>query len=318
MADLITVIPVYNGERYLATTLDSVAKQTEKPDRVVIIDNCSTDNTKSVVESFSGVKCEWRQNSTNLGLFGNLNKALEFTSETEFLHLLHADDRVKPEFYRVAKAALAPIAGRSLFRSEVQFIDREGKPVDGSAKGVQTSSVVREANDFISARAELRPIYFPGVLLKTARLRSPCSFLLDMPQLADHVFWGEWASHCVAIIETSAVLAEYRVHPDADTARNTRNLQAWVADEWRAMELVAGLIRESPLKKALRTQKQKLLFAARSSVKLRQLQDAPPELKESIRDLTRQRVSTLHWLAGSLAAKTRDQFTPPLGTITEF
>ena len=42
---IITVIPVYNGERFILETLDSLASQTLKPDRVIVIDDASTDNT---------------------------------------------------------------------------------------------------------------------------------------------------------------------------------------------------------------------------------------------------------------------------------
>jgi glycosyltransferase involved in cell wall biosynthesis len=36
---LLTIIPVYNGEPFLAQTLESIARQTLRPDRVVMLDN---------------------------------------------------------------------------------------------------------------------------------------------------------------------------------------------------------------------------------------------------------------------------------------
>mgnify|MGYP002836400680 FL=1 len=48
MSRLVTVIPVYNGERFLQATLESVAAQTRRPDRVIIQDNCSTDGTAAI------------------------------------------------------------------------------------------------------------------------------------------------------------------------------------------------------------------------------------------------------------------------------
>src|SRR5215471_7864529 len=96
---LITVVPVFNGAEYIVQTLQSVANQTLRPDRLVVIDNCSTDNTQELVEEFRAFRCSWRQNEKNLGLFGNCNRALEFAEQAEYLHLLCADDIIKPDFY---------------------------------------------------------------------------------------------------------------------------------------------------------------------------------------------------------------------------
>ena len=52
MSRLVTVIPVYNGERFLRATLESVVAQTRRPDRVIIQDNCSTDGTAAIAKEF--------------------------------------------------------------------------------------------------------------------------------------------------------------------------------------------------------------------------------------------------------------------------
>jgi len=46
------VIPVYNEEKHLATCLDSVMAQTEKPDEIIIVDNNSTDATAAIARRY--------------------------------------------------------------------------------------------------------------------------------------------------------------------------------------------------------------------------------------------------------------------------
>lgn len=46
------VIPVYNAERTIIRTLESIVNQSVKPYEVILINDCSTDNTKTVCENF--------------------------------------------------------------------------------------------------------------------------------------------------------------------------------------------------------------------------------------------------------------------------
>lgn len=50
------IIPVYNEEKYIAECLDSIAKQTIKPDEVIMVNNNCTDNTLTVVKNYPFVR----------------------------------------------------------------------------------------------------------------------------------------------------------------------------------------------------------------------------------------------------------------------
>lgn len=52
--DISVIIPVYNREDTLRTTLDSVARQTELPGEIIIVDNNSTDGSVGVAQEFAG------------------------------------------------------------------------------------------------------------------------------------------------------------------------------------------------------------------------------------------------------------------------
>ena len=95
MSRLVTVIPVYNGERFLEATLESVASQTRRPDRVIIQDNCSTDGTHRIAKTFEKEGFEWRLTDEHVGSTENFNNALHYAEEADVLHLLTADDLIK-------------------------------------------------------------------------------------------------------------------------------------------------------------------------------------------------------------------------------
>ena len=121
--NLITVIPVYNGERFIRQTLESVARQTLRPDRLIVLDNCSTDGTEKIVKEFKPIQCEWIRNPQNLGLFGNCNRALEFAPQTKYFHLLCADDLIEPSFYERLVRELDTCDGFGLAYSLDERID---------------------------------------------------------------------------------------------------------------------------------------------------------------------------------------------------
>ena len=46
------IIPMYNVEKYIGECLDSILNQTFQDFEVIVVDDCSTDNSRAVVESY--------------------------------------------------------------------------------------------------------------------------------------------------------------------------------------------------------------------------------------------------------------------------
>ena len=53
------IIPMYNAARFISQTLKSLLYQTMQDFEVVVVDDCSTDNSVEVVEGFKERFCEW-------------------------------------------------------------------------------------------------------------------------------------------------------------------------------------------------------------------------------------------------------------------
>ncbi len=47
------IIPVYNGERYLAEAIDSILMQAVKPLEIIVVDDGSTDESEKVAKKFA-------------------------------------------------------------------------------------------------------------------------------------------------------------------------------------------------------------------------------------------------------------------------
>ena len=67
-------IPAYNGERTIASALESITKQTKKFDEIIVVNDCSTDKTLKILNSFQNIKII--NNSRNEGLPKTRNIAI--------------------------------------------------------------------------------------------------------------------------------------------------------------------------------------------------------------------------------------------------
>ena len=95
------VVPAFNEEAGLPDTLEALLKQTEKAERIVVVDDCSTDRTRAVALSYPGVECITP--SQNLGSKAKAqNYALEFIEEDLVLPV-DADTVLRPTYLSLIK-----------------------------------------------------------------------------------------------------------------------------------------------------------------------------------------------------------------------
>jgi glycosyltransferase involved in cell wall biosynthesis len=92
---LTVVMPVYNGAAFIAEALESVLAQGFGDFRLVVCDNCSSDETPEVVARFRDSRLAYHRNARNLGLVGNTNRCLEL-ADTELVCIFHHDDVMLP------------------------------------------------------------------------------------------------------------------------------------------------------------------------------------------------------------------------------
>lgn len=309
-ATITTVIPVYNGERHISETLDSLARQTRRPDRVIIVDDGSTDRTRDIALQFKGLKCEWAPNEKNLGLFPNHNVALRFAAETKFLHILHANDLVSPRFFERLVPLIENAPGYAMAYCGHVFIREDGSVTEqkGSIKGTQPRRL--SVAHFLGWQSELKAIQLHSAVVKSDFRLLPVEFRTDLPQLADVTFHSEFATHCSEIWADPKILSQVRIHGDSASTKNLRNIDAWVHDEWKAMQIVYGLMRATGLCSRLRAQKLKLLFAARCRVKVNLVKSPFPDYAREIAAVAKQKCGALNWLAAGLVVSMRDRFFP--------
>lgn len=90
--ELVSIImPTYNCGRFIAESIQSVLAQTYTNWELIIVDDCSTDNTAEVVASFKDKRIHYLQNEQNEGAALTRNKALR-AAQGRYIAFLDSDD----------------------------------------------------------------------------------------------------------------------------------------------------------------------------------------------------------------------------------
>ncbi len=118
-ATVSVIIPAYNSAGFLAEAIESILNQTQAVSEIVVVDDGSTDDPKSVCDRYPSIKYVYQANQ---GLPGARNKGIE-VSQGACLVFLDADDCLLPEAVEIGMDCLNAhpeagfVFGRYLFRS---------------------------------------------------------------------------------------------------------------------------------------------------------------------------------------------------------
>ncbi len=87
------VITTYNRAEYLKMAINSVLQQTYKNVEIIVIDDCSKDNTEETIKSIKTDKIKYFRNEVNRGCGINRKAGVEKHSTGEYIIFLDDDDK---------------------------------------------------------------------------------------------------------------------------------------------------------------------------------------------------------------------------------
>lgn len=128
MPDVTIAIPTYNRANLLEKSLASAVAQNYDNLEIVVLDNASTDHTRSVVMNCVDSRVRYLRNNENFGLYRNFRAALS-VNNNQFICILQDDDLLHADFIRCSVAALIKTPNAAFSVSRVQAIDMEDNEV---------------------------------------------------------------------------------------------------------------------------------------------------------------------------------------------
>lgn len=213
MALVSVIIPTYNSSKYILETIDAILSQTLQDFEVIIVDDCSMDNTVELLKSIPDTRLKIYVNDKNMGIPYNHNRLLSLVS-TDFIAIQDHDDVSYPDRLERQYNFLTRNPHFIATASYPTYIDENGKPIDQFERKVLRA--LRLNNAYIRGNEVFASLLFKNIFCHS-------TFMLNKKQLGDLTYreaYGIFDDYDLMIrmahkgpinIETNPVL-KYRMH----------------------------------------------------------------------------------------------------------
>ncbi len=118
----------FNGAKYLAEQLNTLVNQSYKPIEIIVVDDCSTDETLSILTKYAKTYPHFNihQNKTNLGFTGNFERAVNLC-KGQLIALCDQDDLWHPQKIELQ---VKGIEENMFIYHDSEFIHEDGKSMN--------------------------------------------------------------------------------------------------------------------------------------------------------------------------------------------
>jgi glycosyltransferase involved in cell wall biosynthesis len=206
------LMPSYNYARYLPVAIRSVLSQTYADLELIITDDCSTDESREIVE-------QWRKldsrvapvlHKANQGLARARNSGLA-VSKGSFVALCDADDVWRADKLKIQMDCFQAQPELGVVHSDSAIIDGEGKPT-----GERFSSMLHQegqptSGNLFEVLCERNFLCVPTVILRREAIDYAGGFEENLRSLEDWVCWAK-VSRKFPFHYVEDALAQYRIH----------------------------------------------------------------------------------------------------------
>jgi glycosyltransferase involved in cell wall biosynthesis len=94
MPSVSVIVPAYNSARYISQAVDSILEQTRIPDQIIIVNDGSTDDTRTEIQKYHDARLVYVEQE-NGGISAARNRGLGL-ARADYITFLDADDRWRP------------------------------------------------------------------------------------------------------------------------------------------------------------------------------------------------------------------------------
>lgn len=220
------VMPVYNGERFLAETIESVLSQTFKDLELIAVDDGSSDASLSILEEYAErdprvVVLRLNHGGLPVAVNAGIRQA-----KYDLIARIDSDDRMLPQRLERQVSFLEERPYLSVACSDCIFIDTSGRRIGRSSCRIDVDRGKRERCPGLFVE-----LAHPTVIMRKADVIAVGGYREDLRYAEDRHLWGRLATSGFSIECQNEYLVEFRLHGGAMTmsrAEMQREICAWI------------------------------------------------------------------------------------------
>lgn len=179
--------PTYNHGRYISDFIESLINQTYSNFELIIVDDCSTDNTVDVIKQYDDERIKLLKKSYNKGINDSLNIAFE-NAKGEYCVFLASDDMALYDFLESVAKIIDNNPHKDVIYPALRVIDLEDTYDTAITK--QSDYICSENLDkFVLLRKKFlgsNSLTSPGMVVKTDILNSVMPLDISMINFQDY------------------------------------------------------------------------------------------------------------------------------------
>ncbi len=201
----ITIITsVYNGEEFLAETIDSILNQTFTDFEYLLYDNCSQDHTVDIIKAYAAIdsRIKLYVNEVNIGQYPNLNRAIE-ESSGKYIAVTDADDISYPDRLQIQYQLMESDSEIIMCGSCADYLEN-GTLKKPSSRIEYTEEELRFALPFRNPIAHSSFMFRSKTLKKTGLRYGKQRFCADYGMILNALKYGR-------VVFTKDALIKYRI-----------------------------------------------------------------------------------------------------------
>jgi glycosyltransferase involved in cell wall biosynthesis/SAM-dependent methyltransferase len=205
------LLPVHNGEPYLAAAVESILAQSFADFELLVIDDGSTDRSCEIVRAYADPRIRLLRNPGNLRLIATLNRGLQ-EARGEYVARMDADDVSLPGRLAAQVAYLDAHPEVGVLGSALQIIDAQGAP--GEVVRFPTGHRLMQWTLCFAA-----PIAHPAAMMRKAVIARLGGYRAHALHCEDYDLWWR-ASAATQLANLDDVLLQLRKHEASITVRH--------------------------------------------------------------------------------------------------
>jgi glycosyltransferase involved in cell wall biosynthesis len=211
------IIPVYQGERYIADCIRSIIKQTYKNIEILVMDDCSSDNTASIIFELKSIdeRIKYIRNSKNLGYAGNRNLAIKIV-KNDLICWQDADDIARPNRVELQVKAILKNDSIGMVGGAMEIFDNH--KIYGIRKYPINDDQIRKMIYKFS------PIALPASLIKKRVYEEVGLYRIDSGPACDLEMTFRIAKKYL-LANIPEVVIGYRIHQNSGTIGHLRKIE---------------------------------------------------------------------------------------------